>query len=75
MTILSQAEAEAGALADAQANQSRAAYAIVLTSDDHGVPTHEHCPLCYLDTLYGPQIKAEIARHVATVRYIPGVES
>jgi hypothetical protein len=38
--------------------------AIVLTTDDQGVPTHEYCPESAVQMLYGPQIKAEIARVV-----------
>jgi len=75
MTLRKQSEAEADALQDATDNGVRAAYAIVLTCDDNGVPTHEYCHLGYLDLLYGPLIRAEVARHVATVRWIPEVQS
>ena len=44
-----------------------AAMAIILTTDDNGLPTHEYCPKGMVDTLYGVQIKAEIARVVSTV--------
>jgi hypothetical protein len=41
--------------------------AIVLVSDDHGIPTHEYCPETHVDLLYGPLIKAEVARVVEIV--------
>jgi hypothetical protein len=68
VTLRTQAEAEADARADAGERALPAAYAIVLTCDDYGVPTHEYCRLGMLDTLYGPQLKAEIARKVSTIR-------
>jgi hypothetical protein len=42
--------------------------AIVLTTDEHtGEPTHEYCPEQAVDLLYGPLLKAGIAKVVDRV--------
>ena len=62
--LRSQAEARQHAISEGMGQPM----AIILTTDDDGVATHEHCPERMVETLYGVQIRGEIARVVEVIR-------